>query len=562
MLPLCAVLFWYGWTVYDTKVLKGGFWRFRSQEELFMWFEMPSGTDVEVVAESMYNFEKALMPIPDDVRMTTRCFAGVSGGWMRVEFEEHMLKTTVPLSYRALLIDQADRTGGASIFITGFSDRPYIKGGFGGSSLNSLVKITGYNSKKLSEIADKALARASKSRRVRNGRITTGEQYSRFRQHEMVISIHRERLATYGFTVTELVTQVRRLLGVDFPWMMVIDGEQERLQMAYDDSDEISYADISSMVIQNSTGERVRLGDLIEIEKREMSRTIFRENQKYTAYVNWEYLGTDQMRTRYIKDIVAGIQEDLPYGYHVEEGEQEFLTEEEEAELNRTLILSLAFIFMIMAAMFESVTLPILILTSVPMALVGVVLAFWWMPDTTFDSSARIGLILLFGIVVNNAILLVSRFRTEASLILKIKLGGNPSQRAALFPGIQKQLGGSDLWVLPREERAGLLRRAIARGTRIKLRPILLTSGTTIAGLVPLLIRLSDSEERDIWENLALTSIGGLAASTILILMVLPPLYYYCVRTGWTFRVFFGWLKRKLSRKARASALPKSPQEA
>jgi HAE1 family hydrophobic/amphiphilic exporter-1 len=314
------------------------------------------------------------------------------------------------------------------------------------------------------------------------------------------------------------------------------------------------------MVIQNSTGEQVRLGDLIYIEKKEMSRAIYRENQKYTAYVNWEYLGTDQMRTNYIKDIIAGIEDELPYGYHVEEGEQEFLTEEEEEELNRTLILALAFIFMIMAAMFESVTLPILVLTSIPMALVGVVLAFWWMPDTTFDSSARIGLILLFGIVVNNAILLISRFRTEASLILKVKLGGDPPARAALFPGLRKQLGGSDLWNLPKEERAPLLRRAIARAARIKLRPILLTSGTTIAGLVPLLINFSESEEKDIWENLALTSIGGLAASTILILMVMPPLYYYCVRTGWTFRAFFGWLKRKLSRKAKAPA--QTPQEA
>ncbi len=181
---------------------------------------------------------------------------------------------------------------------------------------------------------------------------------------------------------------------------------------------------------------------------------------------------------------------------------------------------------------------------------------------TTFDSSARIGLILLFGIVVNNAILLISRFRTEAELILRIKLGGIPSERAALFPGLRKQLGGSDLWILPKEERAVLLGRAIARAARIKLRPILLTSGTTIAGLVPLLIKFTDSEERDIWENLALTSIGGLAASTILILMVLPPLYYYCIRTGWTFRAIGGWLKNKLSRKHRANATEEAPQEA
>jgi Cu/Ag efflux pump CusA len=200
-----------------------------------------------------------------------------------------------------------------------------------------------------------------------------------------------------------------------------------------------------------------------------------------------------------------------------------------------------------MAALFESITLPVLVLISVPMALVGVVLIFW-LTSSTFDSSARIGLILMFGIVVNNAILLISRFRTESGLIMKVKLGGDPSERAALFPGMRKQLGGSDLFGLPKEERAGLLRRAVARGTRIRLRSIFLTSGTTIAGLAPLLIHLNETDDKDIWENLALASIGGLVASTILLIVVMPPMYYYFVRTGWTFRSFLGWLKRKFKR--------------
>jgi HAE1 family hydrophobic/amphiphilic exporter-1 len=182
------------------------------------------------------------------------------------------------------------------------------------------------------------------------------------------------------------------------------------------------------------------------------------------------------------------------------------------------------------------------------MALIGVVVIFW-LTHSTFDSSARIGLVLLFGVAVNNAILLVDRFRTEASLILKIKLGGNPSERAALFPGFNKTLGGSDLWQLPPDERPGLLRRAVARGTRICLRPILLTTGTTIAGLAPLLVHLNETKEKDIWENLALASIGGLASSAVLLILVLPPLYYYCVRTGWALKRAWLWAQRRRPRR-------------
>jgi HAE1 family hydrophobic/amphiphilic exporter-1 len=239
--------------------------------------------------------------------------------------------------------------------------------------------------------------------------------------------------------------------------------------------------------------------------------------------------------------------------------------------------LAAAFIFMVMAALFESVALPLLVAFSIPMGLVGVVLTYW-KSNTPFDSSARIGLVLLFGIVVNNAILLVSRFRHESSLILKSKLGGAPQREASLFPGKIKELGGSDLWMIESKERAWLLRRAISRGVRVRLRSILLTSGTTVLGLLPLLLSetrllswlsflgslharavvnwlvhlfpvLADSGEgQEIWENLALSSIGGLLSSTVLILIAIPALYYLGVRLCWVWRSLLAKIRAFLGR--------------
>ena len=551
ILPLCAAIFFAGWQVWDTKIIKGGFWRFPEQEVLFLYLEMPSGTDIKLTSETLLEFETLLVPLPEGSRMTSRVFG--TQAIINVEFEDKVKKTEVPMYYRTLLIDKADQMAGTSVFIRGFSDRPYFKGAFGGSSLNSLVKITGYNSKRLGKIAETTLARVERNRRARNARITTGSQFERIRQEEMIINVHRDRLAAHDLSVLELVGQVRRLLGVDTPFTMLIEGEQERVQLSYDDADNISFTDVAEMTIRNAGGEQIRLGSLIEIELGEVSRSITRENQKYTVHVNWEYLGTEQMRVKFIKDILAGIE--LPYGYEAEEATREFLTQEEEEELGMAVWLALAFIFFVLAALFESVSLPILVLVSVPMALVGVVVTFW-LTQSTFDSSARIGLILLFGVVVNNAILLVSRFRTESSLILKDKLGGDPTERAALFPGLRKQLGGSDLYALDRKERPGLLRRAVSRATHVRLRSILLTSGTTVAGLAPLLIHLQETEDKDIWENLALASIGGLVASTILLIFVMPPLYYYCIRTTWVVRRFFAWIWSKIRRTKREVDAP------
>ncbi len=460
--------------------------------------------------------------------MSSRAFGNQA--IMRVEFEDELRATPLPFHWRELLIAKADVTGGSSVFIRGFSDRPYFKGAFGGSALNSLVKITGYNSRKLSELSEQTLARIEKNRRVRNARITTGAQFERVRQEEMVIKIKRERLAAYNLTVLDLTSQVRRMLGVDIPWTMLIDGEQERVQLSYADAEKISYADIAALMVRNPDGEQVRLGDLIDIQTRDVSPSITRENQKYTAHVNWEYLGTDQMRQRFIKDVVAGI--DLPYGYKAEEARQEFLTDEEEEQIGLAICLAIIFIFVVLAALLESLELPLLVLLAIPMSLVGV-FAIFWLTHSVFDSSARIGLVLLFGVAVNNAILLVSRYRTEATLILKEKTGQDPELSTSLFPPLRRTPGGKDMRVLPREERVALLHRAVARGTRVRMQSILLTTGTTVVGMAPLLVHLNDTADKDIWENLALASIGGLTSSTILALIMTPVVYTAMIRLTW-----------------------------
>ncbi len=180
--------------------------------------------------------------------------------------------------------------------------------------------------------------------------------------------------------------------------------------------------------------------------------------------------------------------------------------------------------------MFESFFLPFLVLLSLPMAMVGVG-GIFWATGYEFDSSARIGLILMFGIVVNNAILLINRFRLQVREILAEEDFPRGSEEGQIPE--KRRLGGFDLWRLPGEVRRRVLSKAIVDGTRIQMRSILLTSGTTIAGLLPLLYKKDASAGKDIWENLALSSIGGLGSSTILILMAIPAFYWMFTRWGW-----------------------------
>lgn len=353
------------------------------------------------------------------------------------------------------------------------------------------------------------------------------------------MTLKRDRLAELGMSVSEAVTMLLRLLDVDRPTAMLIDGKQEQVQLAFQDSETMEFTDIANVLVTTPRGQQVRAGELVDVSTRPLPGTIVRENQRYALDLAWQYVGTNSMRKAFIQRVLDGL--DLPYGFSAKDAFEDLFSAEEEEQLGLTLVLAIVFIYIVLAALFESLTPPLMVLLSLPMALAGVFILYW-QTATEFDSSAKIGLVLLFGIVVNNAILLVSRFRHESELILREKL---PNGRRAVLP---RNIGACDLGVLDRAERGTLLRRALSRATRVRLRSILLTSGTTIVGMAPLLLPLDEigwlpiqasrTQGTDIWDNLAMTAIGGLAASTILLIVALPPIYYVCVRTWWLIQ---GW---------------------
>ncbi len=507
--------------VFRDKVRTGGFWRPQVKEQIVVYCERPVGTDVKLSSATIGLFEQEVLPLPAGVTMRSGAYE--NRAWINIEFEDDMLASIYPELYRNKLITLAEEMGGMFIWINGFGD-PYMKGGRGGGNPNSTIRLTGYNSKELKALTDGVLARLARNRRVRNARLTSGERFDRNATDETLVILDRDALARNRVGMVEIMAYIRRLLGVEQPWHMVLDGEDQRLMMTFADAEQIQYDQILDRTLTSGRGKKVRLGELVRIEQRPEVSSINRHDQRYSVLLSWEYIGTDSMRRRFIRDIIKGI--DLPYGYTVEDMSGQQMTEEETNELKQTVWLTLIFIGMALAAMFESFFLPVLVLLAVPMALVGVAGIFWG-TGSEFDSSARIGLILMFGIVVNNAILLVNRFRLQVREAVAAR-----GLAAAQVPA-KRRLGGFDLWRLPADERRGILRAAITSGVRIQMRSILLTSGTTIAGMLPLLYKQDLSAGKDIWMNLALSTIGGLTSSTVLILGGMPVFYWMFTRWGW-----------------------------
>ena len=191
-----------------------------------------------------------------------------------------------------------------------------------------------------------------------------------------------------------------------------------------------------------------------------------------------------------IRDIVIEAT-DLPPGYTIVERGGWSWSQEEQEQIYGVLIVSLLLVFMVTAALFESLRQPLVVLLSVPMALVGVFLIFFF-TGASFTREAYIGVIMMAGIVVNNAILLVDRV--------------NHLKRDGLDPT-----------------------EAAVRGTLDRVRPILMTTATTVLGLLPLVL-FSESADANIWNALGYALIGGLTSSTLLVLTVTPALLVLSTR--------------------------------
>ncbi|MDX1494651.1 MAG: efflux RND transporter permease subunit, partial [Longimicrobiales bacterium] len=166
---------------------------------------------------------------------------------------------------------------------------------------------------------------------------------------------------------------------------------------------------------------------------------------------------------------------------------------EEQQQIYLVLVVALLLVYMVTAALFESFAQPLCVILTVPMALIGVYLAFF-LTDASFTREAYVGVIMMLGIVVNNAILLVDHVN-----------------------GVRRRNPGM------------ALRDAIVRGTLERVRPILMTTTTTVLGLLPLVL-FGDATGSNIWDALALVLIGGLLSSTIFVLTITPAAYHVVER--------------------------------
>ncbi len=341
------------------------------------------------------------------------------------------------------------------------------------------IEIAGYELDQLKTVSQELQRRLEASDRFADVKSTTEQGHP-----EVRILFDRERAAALGLAVHEVanrvVNQVRGEVATRYSWR---DRKIDIVVRAREE-DRSSIEDIRGLIVNPESPRPVRLRSVadvvVDIGPSEIRRTAQQRVANVTANLRYGDLGAAAEEINsYIADVA------IPEGIAVRLAGQ---SEEMSASFRSLLFaLSLAvfLVYLVMASQFESLMHPFVIFFSIPLAAIGAVLALW-LTGSTISVVVFIGLILLAGIVVNNAIVLVD-------LINQLRADGVPKAEA------------------------------IREGARLRLRPILMTTLTTTLGLLPLALGFGDGAE--IRAPMGITVIGGLIVSTLLTLIVIPVMY-------------------------------------
>ena len=310
-------------------------------------------------------------------------------------------------------------------------------------------------------------------------------------QPEYQVDFDREKLARYGLNLSTAATALRNRINGSLASRFREDGEEYDIKVMYDPEHRTSIRDIENILLYNNAGSAVRVRDVGTVVERSTPPTIERKDRERIITVSTAVQGVPMSEV--VVPAQAAIEAmDLPQGISIDlagsyEDQQESFT-----DLLTLAVLIVILVYIVMAAQFESYTYPGIIMTSLLFAFSGVFLILW-LTGHSLNVMSMIGAIMLIGIVVKNGIVLID-------------------------------------YISLNRERGLSIRRAVILGGKSRLRPVVMTTLTTILGMVPMAVGTGQGAE--LWRPMGTAVIGGLTVSTILTLLFVPVLYCVFASTG------------------------------
>lgn len=361
------------------------------------------------------------------------------------------------------------------------------------------LNIYGYNYDKLNEL----VANIGQGMQSVPGMVDLKRSIEPGRPEYQLI-IDREKAAFYGLTTKDIADIVHAEMRGLRATLFHTEATEVETVARLREEDRESFEDIKNLLITTPKGDTIQLKQIVDFKPAIGPSEIHRKNKN--RYIELSGTSTRLSMSKAI-DMIKKALKDFkpPRDYYWEIGGDYEKQVQNQRQLLFVLLLTLILVYMVLGSLFESYYQPFIIMFSIPLAYIGAVFTLW-ITKKAIGIGVIIGAIMLGGIVVNNAIMLIDRINSL------------------------------------RERNTSLLRAVVLSGGD-RLRPIFLTTGTTILGLVPM--ALDRSEASSLWSPLAITVIGGLTFSTILTLILVPSIYiiFEDIHTSLKRKTFFADLK-------------------
>jgi len=351
----------------------------------------------------------------------------------------------------------------------------------GGESAPIAIKIFGKDIDELKNIGNAIEKQITDVPGIRD--VSNSLQEANLEQH---IVINRDKAFRYGLTVAQIASAIRTATLGTKAGEFRKGGDEIDIRVRLDENSRNSLPDIEHINIASPLGFTVPLNQVAKILPGEGPLKIEREHQLRIATVTANVFGRDLGSTvSDVKDRIKDIEENLPTGYFIEYGGTYKNMRESFTTLFQALLLAIVLIYVIMASQFESFSHPFVIMFTLPLAMIGVVFLSL-ITGTTLSVISLIGAIILAGIVVNNGIVMIDHAN-------QLRRGGMEKHKALIQAGADR------------------------------LRPVLITSLTTIMGMFPMAV--STSQGSAMRAPMAIAVIGGLASATFFTLVIVPAVY-------------------------------------
>ena len=303
-------------------------------------------------------------------------------------------------------------------------------------------------------------------------------------QPEYQVDFDRQKLAIYGLNLTTAANALRNRINGSTASYFREDGDEYDIKVMYDPDHRQSIEDIENILLFNAQGKGVRLKEVGTVVERFNPPTIERKDRERIITVS------TVVQDRPMSDIIADAQPlidkmEVPSGVSINLSGSYEDQQDSFRDLAMRAVLIIILVYIVMASQFESFTYPGIIMTSIMFAFSGVVLILW-ITGTNLNVMSMIGGIMLIGIVVKNGIVLID-------------------------------------YITLNRERGMSITKSVLHAGKSRMRPVLMTSLTTILGMVPMAVGTGEGAE--MWRPMGVAVIGGLTFSTILTLLFVPTLY-------------------------------------